>query len=369
MTTNIAQQRLVNQRIEGEKCATAEEVVRWMGAMQAQDYGQALWAIGLRMRAATVADVERAIAEGKILRTWPMRGTLHFVPAEDAKWMVTLSAERMIAGDRRRLEQLELDAMTIGRAEEALCDALEGGKRLTRPDVMRLWEAAGISTMGQRGYHLLWHIAQRGVICVGPMLGKQQTFALLDEWAPSARELAREEALAELANRYFASHGPATLQDVAGWAGLTVTDARAGLEGAKSGSGLVAERREGQEYMRAAAEAPGVTADTMSSVHLLPGFDEYLLGYKDRSAVLAAEHAEKVVPGGNGMFLPMVVVEGQVAGTWKRTVRKNGVDIALKPFVTLGDGVEGINRAAMRYSAFLGVPLASTVVVTGNEAL
>ena len=362
MNTEIAQQRLVSQRIEGKQCATAEEVVRWMGAMQAQDYGQALWAIGVRMQAATVADVERAIADGTIVRTWPIRGTLHFVLAEDAKWMVKLSEERMIAGDGRRLEQLELDAMTIGRAEEALCDALEGGKRLARPDVMRLWEEAGISTTGQRGYHLLWHIAQRGVICVGPMLGKQQTFALLDEWAPAARELAREEALAELANRYFVSHGPATLQDFAGWAGLTLTDARAGLEGAKSGSGLVAERREGQEYVRAGAEAPDVTADMALGVHLLPGFDEYLLGYKDRSAVLAAEDAQKVVPGGNGMFLPMLVVGGQVVGTWKRTVRKNRVDIALKPFVTLGDVEERVSEAATRYSAFVGVPLASATL-------
>lgn len=369
MKRDIARQRLVNQRIEGEKCATAEEVVRWMGALQAQDYGQSLWAIGVRMQAATVADVERAIADGKIVRTWPMRGTLHFVPAEDAHWMVALSAERTIAGDRRRLEQLELDAMTIGRAEELLCAMLEGGKRLARPDVMRLWEEAGISTTGQRGYHLLWHIAQRGVICVGPIEGKQQTFALLDEWAPSSRELSREEALAELANRYFASHGPATLQDFAGWAGLTLTDARAGLEGATSGSGLVAERREGQEYVRAAAEAPGVTVDTVSGVHLLPGFDEYLLGYKDRSAVLAADDAQKVVPGGNGMFLPMVVVGGQVAGTWKRTVRKNGVDIALKPFAPLGDVEERVSEAAAWYAAFLGVPLASTAVVAGSEAI
>jgi Winged helix DNA-binding domain len=369
VNTDIARQRLANQRIEGEQFATAEEVVRRMGAIQAQDYGQALWAIGLRTRAATVADVERAIADGKIVRTWPMRGTLHFVPVEDAKWMVKLSAERMIAGDRRRLEQLELDATTIGRAEEALCAALEDGRRLTRPDVMRLWEETGISTTGQRGYHLLWHIAQRGVICVGPMEGKQQTFALLDEWAPSSRELSREEALVELASRYFASHGPATVQDFAGWAGLTLTDARTGLEGARSGSGLVAERREGQDYVRAAAEAASVAAGMMSSVHLLPGFDEYLLGYRDRSAVLAAEHAQKVVPGGNGMFLPMVVVEGQVAGTWKRTVRKNGVDVALKPFVTLGDVEERVSEAATRYSRFLGVPLASAAVVMGDEAL
>lgn len=369
MNTDIGQQRLISQRIEGEQFATAEEVVRWMGAMQAQDYGQSLWAIGLRMRSGTLADVEQAIAEGRILRTWPMRGTLHFVPAEDAKWMVGLSMARMIAGDKRRLEQLELDGVIIGRAEEMLCGALEGGKRLTRPAVMRLWEEAGISTTGQRGYHLLWHIAQRGVICVGPMEGKQQTFALLDEWAPASRELSRDEALVELAKRYFVSHGPATVQDFAGWAGLTITDARAGLEGARSGSELVAERRAGQEYVLAATGVTGVTAETRVGVHLLPGFDEYLLGYKDRGAVLAAEHAQKVVPGGNGMFMPMVVVGGQVVGTWKRTLRKKGVDIALMPFAPLGDAEERVIEAATRYSSFVGAPLASTALREGDEAL
>lgn len=366
---DIARQRLVNQRIEGGKCATPAEVVRWMGAMQAQDYGQSLWAIGLRTQAATVTDVERAIAEGKILRTWPMRGTLHFVPSEDAKWMVTLSAARVIAGDARRQAQLELDALIIGRAEELLCGALEGGKRLTRPDVMRLWEEAGISTKGQRGYHMLWHIAQRGVICVGPMADKQQTFALLDEWAPAGRELSREEALVELATRYFASHGPATAQDFAGWAGLTLTDARAGLEGAKSAAGLVTETVDGNVYARTAADTDGQDTKAASSVHLLPGFDEYLLGYKDRGAVLAAEHAQKVVPGGNGMFMPMMVVGGQISGTWKRTLRKKGLDITLIPFAPLGDEEERFVAAARRYSAFLGAPLAATTLLAGDEAV
>lgn len=360
----IARQRLVNQRIDGEKFARPEEVVRWMGALQAQDYAQSLWAIGLRMQSATVADIEQAIADRKIVRTWPMRGTLHFVPAEDAKWMLRLTAARILAGDKRRLEQLELDAHTIERAKELLHDALEGGKRLTRTEVMRLWEDAGISTKGQRGYHLLWHSAQTGLICLGPIEEKQQTFVLLDEWVPSSRELSRDEALAELAKRYFVSHGPATAPDFAGWAGLTLTDARAGLEEAKSG--LVAERIEDLEYVQAAADAPGEKANMPASAHLLPGFDEYLLGYKDRSAVLATEHAPYIVPGGNGVFLPMIVVAGQVAGTWKRTLRKNALDVVLKPFAHVGDAQERVIAAATCYSNFLGVPL-SSVLLAGDE--
>src|ERR671916_423600 len=189
--TDIARQRLVNQRIEGEKFEKPEEVVRWLGAMQAQDYLQALWAIGLRLRSATVADVERAIADGKILRTWPMRGTLHFVPPEEARWRLKLSASRILARDGRRLEQLGLDRGIMGRCKELFYEALGGNRRLTRPEIMQVLEEAGIGTQNQRGYHILWYLSQEGVICPGPNRGKQQTFVLLDEWVPDSIELSR----------------------------------------------------------------------------------------------------------------------------------------------------------------------------------
>ncbi|MBV9688679.1 MAG: AlkZ family DNA glycosylase [Ktedonobacteraceae bacterium] len=363
MKTDIAYQRLFNQRIEGEKFKKPEEVVRWMGALQAQQYLESLWAIGLRMQSATLIDIEQAIADRKILRTWPLRGTLHFVPSEDAKWMLKLLAARVLAGDRRRQEQLELDDATIQRSKQLLHDALKGDKRLTRPDAMKLLEDAGISTKGQRGYHLLWYIAQTGLICLGPIEDKQQTFVLLDEWVPHARQLPREEALATLAQRYVASHGPATTQDFARWAGLPVSDSQAGLEAARSG--LMLEKINGQEYWMA-KDALGQKAYTPSNVYLLPGFDEYLLGYKDRSAVLATEHAAKIVPGNNGVFLPTVVVAGQVIGTWKRTLRKNALDIVLKPFLPLGDAEEGAIKAAEWHSNFLGLPLSSTVIQASN---
>ncbi|MBO0790720.1 MAG: AlkZ family DNA glycosylase [Ktedonobacteraceae bacterium] len=357
---DIAYQRLVNQRIDGEKFGKPEEVVRWMGAMQAQDYQQSLWAIGLRMQSATVVDIERAIADRKILRTWPMRGTIHFVPSEDAKWMLKLSAARVLAGDRRRQEQLELDHTIIERSEKLFHDALRGGKRLSRPDMMKLLEDAGISTKGQRGYHLLWHAAQTGLICLGPMENKQQTFVLLDEWVSDPRELVREEALATLARRYIASHGPATMQDFARWVGLTLTDSKVGFEAVKSE--FISEKMNGREYWMARDASAHRASDT-SSVYLLPGFDEYLLGYKDRSAVLAAEHASKIVPGNNGVFLPMVVVAGLVVGTWKRTLGKKSLDILLKPFAQLDDAKEVAIEAARCYSEFMGLPLSSTAVV------
>lgn len=359
LNMDIASQRLLSHHIVGKKFQQPEDVVRWMGALQAQDYSQALWAIGLRMQSATVGAIEQAITDRKILRTWPMRGTLHFIPAEDAKWMLQLSPARLLAGDKRRQTQLEIDETVLSRTRRLFQDALTGGKPVTRSRMMTLLEEAGISPKGQRGYHLLWYMAQTGLICLGPMENKEQTFVLLDEWVPHARELSQEEGLAELARRYFTSHGPATLPDFAGWAGLTLTDARTGLETVKAT--LRMEKGNGQACWMS-SETPEQNAGQFSHVQLLPGFDEYLLGYKDRSAVLAAEHAAKVVPGNNGVFFPMIVAGGQVVGTWKRTQRKNSLDIVLKPFTSLGNAEEQAAEAARAYSDFLGLPCSSLTI-------
>lgn len=362
-TDYIVRHRLSNQRIGGEGFESPEEAVRWMGAVQAQDYAQALWAVGLRLRSAAVGAVEEAIEEARIVRTWPMRGTIHFVPAEDVGWMLKLSASRMLAADGRRLGQLGLDRETVERCGELFREALEGGRRLSRPAMMELLGGAGIGTGGQRGYHILWYLSQSGLICPGPMQGKQQTFVLLDEWVPGARELSREEALAELAGRYFASHGPATVHDFARWTGLTVTETRKALEAAPHG--LVSEEIGGKVYWTGRASGRA-TPDDDDGVHLLPGFDEYLLGYGDRTAVLDPEHAQKIVPGNNGIFLPTILVGGRVVGTWKRKLSAGSVGITLRPFARL-DAPEGeIAAAARRYCEFLGLPLASLQTEAGG---
>ncbi|HET7270033.1 MAG TPA: winged helix DNA-binding domain-containing protein [Rubrobacter sp.] len=362
--TDVVGQRLVNQRIEAKKFEKPEEVVRCLGAIQAQDYSQSLWAIGLRLKSATVADIEKAISEGRIVRTWPMRGTLHFVPPEDAKWMLKLSASRMLAKDGRRLAQLGLDQEVMERCTEIFYDALKGNKRLSRPHMMRLVEEAGISTENQRGYHILWYVAQSGLICLGPMKDKQQTFVLLDELAPDSRNLSREESLAELTKRYFASHGPATVHDFAWWAGLTVTESRAGLEAAKPE--LLSESIDGKEYWMT-GDAPDARAYDTSGVNLLPGFDEYLLGYKDRSAVLAEQHAPEVVPGRNGVFRPIIVAGGRVVGTWKRRLKKDAVDLTLSPFTHPDRLRQRTIEAAISYSNFVGLPLSATEIEAGRN--
>ncbi len=354
-TADIGRRRLVHQHIEGERFQKPEDVVRWLGAMQAQEYLQALWAIGLRTQSATAADVEQAIAAGRIIRTWPMRGTLHFVAPEDAKWMLALSAPRRLAANSLRRRQLEIDEDIIVRSHRLFHDALKGGNRLTRSAMMTLLESEGIDPKGQRGYQLLWYTAQTGLICIGPVEGKQETFVLMDEWVPNARELSREDSLSELARRYFASRGPASVQDLAWWAGITVADAKAGLETIRSD--LTAEEKDGKQYWMRKDE-PGRRVRAERGAHLLPGFDEYLLGYKDRGAVLAADHAPKIVPGGNGMFFPMIVVDGQVVGTWKRAVKTSSVEITLNPFVPLGHAEEHLLEASERYSRFIGLRLA-----------
>jgi hypothetical protein len=347
----IGFRRLSNQHVTAEKFDRPEDVVRWMGALQAQDYLQAVWALGLRTTSGRLADVEQALEDGKIIRTWPMRGTLHFIPPEDARWMLSLSASRLLAADQRRMKQLDLNVDIMARCMDLFREVLSGGKRLSRPEMMSVLEGAGISTNGQRGYHILWYTAQSGVIYVGPTQNKQQTFGLLDELVPDARDLPRDEALAELARRYFSSHGPATVHDFAWWAGITVSDARRGLEAAKSG--LVSDTLEGREYWM----IEGVSPVARNDVYLLPGFDEFLLGYKDRSAVLASEHAQNVVPGNNGMFLPMIVAGGEVVGTWKRAIKKKGVDITLHPFVSADHLSDRVAEAAQAFADFVGLPL------------
>lgn len=359
MLNDIAHRRLLNQRVVGERCATPDAAVRWMGAMQAQDYRQSLWAVGLRTRSATAADIERAIADGTIIATWPMRGTIHFVAPEDARWMLRLCASRVIARDGRRLGQLGLDERVLARGAELFHDALSGGRRLPRSAMMALLEDAGVATQNQRGYHILWRLAQTGLVCLGPMQGAERTFGLLDDWAPCARELSSEESLAELAGRYFASHGPATVHDLARWAGITIAEAKAGLAAAKPG--LVAIDVDGNEHWMAEAISSQV-ADDQPDVHLLPGFDEYLIGYKDRSAVLDAEHAPRIVPGANGVFRPMVVAAGRVVGTWTRTVKKGAVDISFDCFTRHEASHAQSMAAAKRYSDFLELPLTPGVL-------
>jgi hypothetical protein len=350
--SDIGGHRLRQQQISRQGFKQAGGLVSWLGAVQAQDFAGAKWSLGLRLPGSTDADIERAIADKSVVRTWPMRGTLHFVAAADVRWMLQLLTPRVVAGSKSRLRDLGLDEAAVSRSYKAMTKALQGGKQVMRKEVMAVLERAGISTAGQRGYHLLWRAAQAGLICQGCMSGKQQTFALLDEWVPPSRALTRDEALAEIARRYFTSHGPATLQDFLWWTGLTTVDARAGIEMAKSQ--LIEETMAGKTYWMSST-APSAR-DRSPTAYLLPGFDEYLLGYRDRSAVLELRHASRIAPGANGVFNPTIVIDGQVAGTWKRTFKKGAVVVALSPFAALSEAKRrAVAVAAEGYGRFHGV--------------
>jgi hypothetical protein len=352
MTLDIQALRLLNQRISQPSFKEPGDVVAWLGVMQAQDYTGAKWSVGLRMESATEAGIEQAIEDKCILRTWVLRGTLHFVTPADIHWMVALVAPQLVKGRARRYQELELDEPTMTRSNDLLINALRDGERQSRKALFALLEENGISTKGQRGVHMLQRASMDGLICQGTAPKNDPIFMCLDEVVPNPKTLPREEALAELARRYFTSHGPTTLQDFVAWSGLLISEARAGLEAIKSE--LSEEKLGEQTYWWSADTQPKSTKGS----YLLPGFDEYMLGYRDRNAFLDPQYATKVVPGGNGVFYPTLVLEGQIVGTWKRTVKKGEVTITPSPFTELSAAeLDTFAPAAEHYSRFLEMPI------------
>jgi hypothetical protein len=275
--------------------------------------------------------------------------------------MLRLLTPRVMRSAALRHRQLELDEPDFARARELFIAALQGGRQLLRPAMYAVLDGAGIASAGQRGIHILSQLSMEGLLCFAGREGKQPAFALLEEWLPPGRSLERESALAEIAQRYFTGHGPATLQDFAWWTGLTMGDARAALELARPG--LVEETVEGQPYWLAAATPPAFARP--AGVHLLPGFDEYVVAYRHRGAILDPEHRERINPGSNGMFSNSIVDDGRIVGTWRRERTKRGVSLRLHPFGALdARAARGSADAAERYGRFLGLPVS---VVDGPE--
>ncbi|MFY1616466.1 winged helix DNA-binding domain-containing protein [Micromonospora sp. WMMD736] len=333
---------------------TVAEVVEWFGAMQAQDLASGLWSLGARLPGRTMADVQAALERREALRTWPMRGTVHLVPPDDVRWMLELTGVRSLAGVANRRAQLGLSEADADRAVDVLGAALAGGGRLTRGQCLAALRAAGLGTDGQRGYHLLWYASVRGVTCVAPTVGTEQTFALLDEWAPEQRRPERDEALALLAHRYVRGHGPVTDREFAGWSGLTLTDARRGLTAAADQLSTVRVDGEPMYVDSTLVDAAPTPAAGMLA---LPGFDEYLLGYRDRTLMLDPAHRAAVVPGNNGIFQATVVRAGRVVGVWKRKVGRQAVTLTVRPLTPMTTGERAdVERALTRYADFLGLP-------------
>lgn len=347
----VALLRLAAQRIAGAGMTSAAEVVRWLTAMQAQDPVGVLTSVALRTAGGSRADVEAALDAGEVVKSWPMRGTLHVIAAEDLPWLLGLTTPRLVAGAARRRAALDLDLSILERARELAVQALAGGRQLRRAELLGVWDDAGLATTGQRGYHMLWHLAQTGTLCFGPVRGGEQLIVLVDEWIPQPRRPEHDEALGELALRYFRSHGPATVKDFARWTNLVAADVRTGLALARPR--LATLDVDGVEHLMD-PQTPDLLdacrAHT-NGVFLLPGFDEYVLGYGDRSAVLSAEFAGRIVPGGNGVFRPTVVSDGRIVGTWKHAGRAAQRTLEATPFSSFSAAV-----AATIPQVYAGLP-------------
>jgi hypothetical protein len=350
VSTPIRAQRLRNQHLAKPTLAPTA-VVASLGAVQAQEYAMAKWAIGLRSPGTTDADIEQLIAQGKILRTHPLRWTHHFVAPADIRWLLALTRQRLLARAKLRFQQLGLDERTFARSQAVLADVLAGHQHLTRAQIAAAWQRAGISADGQRGPHMLGRAELDGLICSGAPRGKQITFALLEERVPKAKPLSREQALAELARRYFTTRGPATVQDFMWWSGLTATDARSAIAGA--GAALTEIEIDGTACWRGAGRSATRIAE---GAHLLPTYDEYTVAYRDRSAIgTPPPHARNF--GEATLLGPSIALDGEIIGSWKRTIQKSRIKIELMPWRTLRAREQrDIDAAADRFAAFVGLP-------------
>jgi hypothetical protein len=342
--------RLCNQRLSGDRFKTPEEVVSWMGAVQAQLYPDAKWALALRMRHGTDRAIERALNAGAILRTHVMRPTWHFVAAADIRWMLALTGPRVSAKMQSYNRRLELNGAVFRRSQRAIERALRDGAELTRQELKIVLRRAGVRTDSvQRLAHLVIQAELEAVICSGARSGNQLTYALFDKRVPPASPFLRDEALAELTRRYFTSHGPAQIQDFMWWSGLTAADARAGL--AMAERDLARDVMDGQTYWF----SPAVRALTPPrAAYLLGLYDEYLIAYKDRRAALDLSQWRRIVS--RDPFSAPIVVNGQVVGGWTKKVQPGGIVITLTPFtpVSRGDS-RAIGEASRAYADFLGL--------------
>ena len=357
---DIAHQRLHNQLITQPTFENPVAVVQWLGAVQAQDYAAAKWAVGLRMQNAIEADIEQAFDAGAILRTHVMRPTWHFVVPADIRWLLALTAPRVNATAAYYYRALGLDDAIFARSNAALARALQGGKQLTRLELTSVLRQAGIIAENLGILHIIMRAELDGVICSGARRGKQFTYALLDERVLPARTLERDEALAELARRYFTGHGPAALQDFVWWSGLTTADARSGLEMVKSQ--FMCETIDNQTYWFFSSMPPAKSCS--QAAYLLPNYDEYTVGYTDRRAAVDAARTKNLDPRSSVLLGHTIVIDDRIVGSWKRTLTKDAVTITPDLFTTLNEAeMRAFAAAVDRYGAFLERPIAAALHV------
>ena len=353
MNLKIVRHRLRNQLLLQTNMMEPTQVVEWLGAVQAQDYAGAKWGLGQRMEDATDAAIDNAFNEGKILRTHVMRPTWHFVSPEDIRWILMLTAPRVHAANAFMYRQLELDKAILSKSYKVLEKALLGNRHLTRSELASAFKKVGILAEGLRLGYFMMSAELDGLICSGARRGKQFTYTLLEERAPQVKPLKRDEALAELTRRYFASRGPATLQDFTWWSGLTMADAREGIEMVKSQ--FVSEELNGQVYWFADSASP--VRKISPTAHLLPNYDEYFIGFKDRTSIGSRMRTLHLEENSAALNTHIIIIDGQVVGGWMRTLKKNVVIIELNLLTDLTKAEKrAVTETANKYGKFLGLP-------------
>ncbi|WP_227378831.1 winged helix DNA-binding domain-containing protein [Haladaptatus halobius] len=347
---HIARWRMHNQRLSGRPFTSAEETVHWLGAVQSQDFGPAKWSIGVRTDDITDADLDRAYADGTILRTHLLRPTWHFVLPEDIEWILKLTAPRIHVHNGHRYRRLRLTEDVRMRSRRLIKRAVEGGDHLTRAELEDVLRHGGIDTTGQRLPYLLMDAEVAGIVCSGRPDGKKHTYALLDDRAPSARTLSRDDALANLVSRFFTSHGPATEKDLQSWSSLTLAEIRRGIAMVESEleRDVIGERSYWYVGRRPDHEL------TTPIAHFLQGYDEYFMGYSQSRDVvdasgIAQASAEEV------SFKGEVILDGQRTGHWRRAVRNETVTFDVVVYRPLErEQRAAVKAAADRFGAFLG---------------
>lgn len=308
------------QRVWSTPSGDAHDALRWLTAAQAQEFSYAKWSLAQRTKRETDASVQRAFDDGRILRTHVLRPTWHFVSPEDLRWLMRLSGPRVNARNARRYAELGLDAKTLARSNDVIAQAVSD-RYLTRRDLAAVLNSKRLPTDGQRIAFMLMRAELDAVICSGPMAGKRHTYALFDDRAPPARAIDRDEALAELARRYFTARGPATLKDFAWWSGLSAADARRGLDLASTS--LQRRDADGRTYWFAERSAPRA----MPRVDLVQCYDETIISYTESRDVLQSPSASFAVPRNVDGFTHVVLLGGHLLGHWRRARTRTGIEI------------------------------------------
>jgi len=353
---DVIPSRLWNQRLTNPGLKTPRDVVEHLGAVQAQDFAAAKWGVGLRMKSATDETVERAFNEGSILRIHVMRPTWHFIKPEDVHWMLELTSSRVKAALASSDRKLGHTAGFYAKCNAVIEKAFRDRKFLMRSELGDELGRAGIAARGQRLGHILVNAELDGLICSGPRLGRQFSYALLEDRVPKVKKIPRDEALALLAFRYFRSHGPAQPADFAWWSGLSMADAGRALD--LVASKLTSDTAGGKTYWFSGTIGPWRPESPMA--FLLSLYDEYTIAYKDRSDISDKRDIERMIAMGNALTA-VLILHGRVAGTWKRALSKDGAAISVRPFRKLaGSEKKALESAAARYGTFLGLPVSLT---------